>query len=143
MINTISKLYRYNVKKPDYKGQGGGILTGTLYVPSLIRGLSASSSYKRGQSRLGRIFEANSRFKKDFILSTSSSSGFRAADECLDYVFIDPPFGSNLNYSELSFLWESSTLPLSSAIPWRKNISFILSSLSVEFSLISDILNLS
>lgn len=107
MINTISKLYRYNVKKPDYKGQGGGILTGTLYVPSLIRGLSASSSYKRGQSRLGRIFEANSRFKKDFILSTSSSSGFRAADECLDYVFIDPPFGSNLNYSELSFLWES------------------------------------
>ncbi len=107
MINTISKLYRYNVKKPDYKGQGGGILTGTLYVPSLIRGLSASSSYKRGQSRLGRIFEANSRFKKDFIVSTSSSSGFRAADECLDYVFIDPPFGSNLNYSELSFLWES------------------------------------
>lgn len=107
MINTISKLYRYNVKKPDYKGQGGGILTGTLYVPSLIRGLSAPSSYKRGQSRLGRIFEANSRFKKDFVLSTSSSSCFSAADECLDYVFIDPPFGSNLNYSELSFLWES------------------------------------
>lgn len=107
MINTISKLYRYNVKKPDYKGQGGGILTGTLYVPSLIRGLSAPSSYKRGQSRLGRIFEANTRFKKDFVLSTSSSSCFSAADECLDYVFIDPPFGSNLNYSELSFLWES------------------------------------
>ena len=25
----------------------------------------------------------------------------------LDYVFIDPPFGSNINYSELNFLWES------------------------------------
>ncbi|WP_052507579.1 REP-associated tyrosine transposase [Desulfonatronovibrio magnus] len=107
MINTISKLYRYNVKKPNYKGQGGGILTGTLYVPSLIRGLSASSSYKRGQSRLGRIFEANCHFTKDFILSISSSSNFHADDECLDYIFIDPPFGSNLNYSELSFLWES------------------------------------
>jgi DNA modification methylase len=107
MINTISKLYRYNVKKPNYKGQGGGILTGTLYIPSLIRGLSASSSYKRGQSRLGRIFEANSHFKKDFVLSTGSSSSFSASDDCFDYVFIDPPFGSNLNYSELSFLWES------------------------------------
>lgn len=28
-------------------------------------------------------------------------------DESLDYVFIDPPFGANINYSELSFLWES------------------------------------
>lgn len=107
MVNTISKLYRYNVKKPDYKGQGGGILTGTLYVPSLIRGLSAYSSYKRGQSRLGRIFQANCRFNKEVILSTSSSSKFQVKDEVLDYVFIDPPFGSNLNYSELSFLWES------------------------------------
>ena len=24
-----------------------------------------------------------------------------------DYIFTDPPFGANLNYSELSFLWES------------------------------------
>jgi len=25
----------------------------------------------------------------------------------LDYVFIDPPFGANLMYSELNFLWEA------------------------------------
>ena len=25
----------------------------------------------------------------------------------MDYIFIDPPFGSNLNYSELAILWES------------------------------------
>jgi hypothetical protein len=25
----------------------------------------------------------------------------------IDYLFLDPPFGSNLNYSELNFLWES------------------------------------
>lgn len=25
----------------------------------------------------------------------------------MDYIFIDPPFGSNLSYSELNFLWES------------------------------------
>ena len=28
-------------------------------------------------------------------------------DESADYIFIDPPFGSNLNYSELSFNWEA------------------------------------
>jgi hypothetical protein len=28
-------------------------------------------------------------------------------DNSIDYVFVDPPFGSNLNYSELSFIWEA------------------------------------
>ena len=27
--------------------------------------------------------------------------------DSFDYIFIDPPFGANLNYSELNFLWES------------------------------------
>jgi hypothetical protein len=29
------------------------------------------------------------------------------ADDSIDYVFTDPPFGANLMYSELSFLWEA------------------------------------
>ena len=28
-------------------------------------------------------------------------------DSVIDYIFTDPPFGYNINYSELSFLWES------------------------------------
>ena len=28
-------------------------------------------------------------------------------DACCDYIFTDPPFGANLNYSELSFIWEA------------------------------------
>ena len=28
-------------------------------------------------------------------------------DNCVDYIFTDPPFGSNIMYSELNFLWES------------------------------------
>jgi DNA modification methylase len=107
MINTISKLYRYNVKKPNYKGQGGGILTGTLYVPSLIRGLSATSSYKRGMGRLSKIYEANCSFKKQSLISSSSATNIGIHQPVIDYIFLDPPFGSNLNYSELSFLWES------------------------------------
>ncbi|MGA9350072.1 MAG: hypothetical protein WBW48_14895 [Anaerolineae bacterium] len=27
-------------------------------------------------------------------------------DECVDYVFTDPPFGMNIYYSDLNFLWE-------------------------------------
>ncbi|GGD99909.1 DNA methyltransferase [Paenibacillus nasutitermitis] len=106
IINTITKLYRYVVKKPDYKGQGGGILSGTLYAPSLVRGLSASSSYKRSISRLEKIFSFKSEYS-NYAISTGDVSKIEAPDSSLDYIFIDPPFGANLNYSELNFLWES------------------------------------
>ena len=42
------------------------------------------------------------------IQSCQSNDGYKYLPEnSLDYIFIDPPFGANLNYSELNFLWES------------------------------------
>jgi DNA modification methylase/predicted RNA-binding Zn-ribbon protein involved in translation (DUF1610 family) len=35
-----------------------------------------------------------------------SSTDLPIPDECVDYVFIDPPFGANIPYSEVNFLWE-------------------------------------
>lgn len=104
-LNTVSKMYRYVVKKPDYKGQGGGILSGTLYIPSLNRGLSVTSSYERGISRLSAIFD--DRRSRSTLITTESASGVRAPDNSVDYIFLDPPFGANIMYSELNYLWES------------------------------------
>lgn len=107
ILNTITKLYRYVVLKPDYNGQGGGLLTGTLYVPSLIRGLSAHSSFKRSISRIKRIFKGISSFKKNYLISCVSTTQSGLPDKSIDYIFLDPPFGANLNYSELNYIWES------------------------------------
>lgn len=41
------------------------------------------------------------------MVSTSSLAGVDLPDNSIDYVFIDPPFGDNLPYSELNFLWEA------------------------------------
>jgi DNA modification methylase len=105
MVNTVSKMYRYVVKKPDYKGQGGGILSGTLYIPSLNRGLSVTSSFERGLSRLAAIFDG--RREERAVITTESASNVRAPDNSIDYIFLDPPFGANIMYSELNYLWES------------------------------------
>jgi len=36
------------------------------------------------------------------------SAAYALQDDCsVDYLFVDPPFGSNLHYSELNFIWES------------------------------------
>lgn len=84
------------------------MLTGTLYVPSLIRGLSVASSFKRSISRISRIFYGTSVFSANSRLITCQASQNVALPSCsVDYLFLDPPFGANLNYSELNYIWES------------------------------------
>ena len=40
-------------------------------------------------------------------INTGSASRLIIPDNTLDYLFVDPPFGANIMYSELNFLWES------------------------------------
>ena len=42
------------------------------------------------------------------IISTNSTvSRMLNRNNLIDYIFTDPPFGGNLNYSELNFIWEA------------------------------------
>jgi len=83
------------------------IMSGTLYVGSLIREWNVCNwfSGKLGGLRKGRL-----RFQGDLktIISMCASSEYLPSpSNSMDYVFVDPPFGANLNYSELNFNWES------------------------------------
>ena len=41
-------------------------------------------------------------------MSTASSTNLVGIpDASVDYLFVDPPFGANIMYSESSFLWEA------------------------------------
>jgi 16S rRNA G966 N2-methylase RsmD len=100
----ITKRYRFTYQSGVW-GAGGGPQSGTLYVPSLIKELIIIEQMK---SAIRDRIKSGSPFKSKLsAISTSSATNFR--DECngvLDYVFIDPPFGSNIMYSELALLWE-------------------------------------
>jgi DNA modification methylase len=100
----ITKRYRFTYQSGVW-GAGGGPQSGTLYVPSLIKELNIIEQMK---SAIRDRIKSGSPFKSKLsAISTSSATNFR--DECngvLDYVFIDPPFGSNIMYSELALLWE-------------------------------------
>jgi len=44
----------------------------------------------------------------EYIISTDDACHLDAIpDKSIDYIFIDPPYGSRIQYSELNFLWES------------------------------------
>lgn len=101
----ITKLYRFTYQSGVW-GAGGGPLSGTLYVPSLIKELNIIKQIKDSlKQRRGISFPENYGY---FVGSTQSSSWLPSIpNNSLSYIFIDPPFGANLYYSELAFMWES------------------------------------
>ncbi|MDY0042986.1 MAG: DNA methyltransferase, partial [Desulforhabdus sp.] len=88
-----------------FKKKGGVIgqtLQGTLYISSIA---VETNLLERFALRIKSVpFTATSR---SGITETCSASANSLPDSCIDYLFIDPPFGSNINYSELNSLWES------------------------------------
>lgn len=89
-------------------GEGGataGHRRGTLYIPSNQVEMSVMTLL---DERFKQIRRAAKRLPRTAIISTQSATDFRfIPNDSLDYIFIDPPFGSNIMYSELSFLWEA------------------------------------
>ena len=90
----------------EKQGEGGatvGIINGTLYMPALSVEMNVMD---QAADRLKAY--AKAWFKKDIsIVSTQSSTALATIpSDSIDYIFIDPPFGSNLMYSELNSLWE-------------------------------------
>jgi len=53
-------------------------------------------------------FEATSDFEPAVIITTQSASALpEIPDKSVDYVFTDPPFGSNIFYADCSLIWEA------------------------------------
>ena len=79
-------------------------LNGTLYISSSI---SEPSPTYILTGKLKRLQRAKSSTVRGPAVSTQSSTSKLVPNNSVDYVFLDPPFGANLNYSELNFLWEA------------------------------------
>jgi len=110
-VGGATKLNQFHLKNYVFGGGGfnPGPRKGTLYAPSISMEapiLSLCKDRLRTQIRAYRKY-ANTD-KVNLNLSTASCANVVGVkSDSLDYIFIDPPFGANLNYSELSFIWEN------------------------------------
>ncbi len=105
VAGQITKLYRFTYQSGVW-GAGGGPLSGTLYVPSLIKELAIHRQLQQAisdhvKARLRGVVSTNG------ITTQSCSESALIPESSIDYIFVDPPFGGNLMYSELNFLWEA------------------------------------
>lgn len=81
-----------------------GAVTGTLYVPSISGERPIINAFS---SKLESVTKILTDSINTVVTNQSSTELFNIKSNSIDYIFIDPPFGSNLMYSELNFIWES------------------------------------
>lgn len=99
----LSKMRRY---RPDKKG--GGPLSGTLYISSLMTPPNPVLSIRRNAQSVANAIKIEHFHDGDVCISTQSLTKQKLIpSNSIDYIFTDPPFGGNLNYSELNYLWEA------------------------------------
>lgn len=96
---NVSKMYKF---RTDRKGS---ILYGTYYIPSLNIEYNPLRTLK---GKLRDFIATCYSTRGNSIVSISSATKLtQITNNSIDYIFVDPPFGANLMYSELNSLWES------------------------------------
>jgi len=100
---NFSKMRRFRSDK-----KGGGPLAGTLYIASIITPQNCFKSILRNAEFVQKAFNITSQNQiNNSLIFTNSCTQLNIKDNSVDYIFTDPPFGANLMYSELNYLWES------------------------------------
>ncbi|HBY97803.1 MAG TPA: DNA methylase [Chloroflexi bacterium] len=105
-ITSRMSSFRYDSRNPN--NTAGGILKGALYIPSLSKEGRVADLLDRRLGFISRMLRARAyTIPGAIVISTASSSRSDIPDNSIDYIFTDPPFGSNIIYSDLSLPWES------------------------------------
>lgn len=110
LLNLISKRNRVQAKNPYSRGQG--VLALTLVLPPLPTEASLLEMIDMRLSSMLKAIEIipQKHFNAQYV---SSADNLTIADNSIDYIFTDPPFGANINYSELNSMPE----------PWLKVVT--------------------
>lgn len=97
-LQRTTKCYKFTLDRKF------GILTGTLYIPSLNVELNPINILRR---KIGDFTSIAYNERGNSAVSLLSATALETIDNnTIDYMFIDPPFGANIMYSELSSIWE-------------------------------------
>jgi len=104
VMQGVSKLQRFRLNS----GFPNMILSGTLYVGSMIREWNVLDWIQGKYRAIAKLKGTIAGFDEEhYCISTNSLTETGVPNDSIDYIFTDPPFGDNLMYSELSFMWEA------------------------------------
>jgi hypothetical protein len=100
---TATKMNRYRATAFSQVNQ---YMSGTLFVGSLLSEVSPRYSLTNKTRRVKKL-QLPGELGNVAINCGSTTCLASLTSQSIDYVFVDPPFGNNLHYAELNFIWES------------------------------------
>lgn len=87
-----------------FRFSGTGIMTGTFFLPSISWEFTPCETIRRKATAFGKVQYPG---RGNSVVNVASATNLsQIPNSSIDYIFIDPPFGSNIMYSELSSIWE-------------------------------------
>lgn len=108
LLFTLTSLYQRVTVFSEFRFWGGSGNTANYNVPAIMNEQNVFRALERKAATISWYFKSASPGRRGLEVSTQSACSLpQLADESVDYVFTDPPFGGNINYSEMNFLWES------------------------------------
>ena len=84
----------------------GRVQKGTLYISSVIQEMNPCHMVRISLGDLLRAYSEGWRCSNAAIATGSAERTF-ITNNSVKYIFTDPPFGGNLQYAELNFIWEA------------------------------------
>jgi len=105
IIKTASKLHNIGMKNGAINLAGA--MPNALFIPSINAERNIIELVLGKLKDIVPVYQLQ-KHRSYFLVNNASTTDLKNITENLiDYIFTDPPFGANLNYSELSFIWEA------------------------------------
>ncbi len=108
LMFTLTSLYQRVTVFSEFRFWGGSGNTANYNVPQIMNEQNVFTAFRRKAGTIGLYFRHAPRVPRHLHVSVKSACHIdHLPDKSVDFIFTDPPFGGNINYSEMNFLWES------------------------------------
>ncbi|MCD2324143.1 hypothetical protein LQ953_08980 [Sphingomonas sp. IC-56] len=105
----FTSLYRRVTRMSEFRFWGGSGNTAHFNVPYIFNEANVFTSFlRKSRTILDHLQSTACRYQGRAVIRTGSATDLAfLPDESIDLVFTDPPFGANINYSEMNIIWEA------------------------------------
>ena len=105
-LSCLTSIFTVISERQGYFGGGGG-MSGNLYMPIVRMEKNIFDSLERKIKKLVDAEAAKPLNKSACMVGTQSATKLDSIEnDCIDYIYTDPPFGANIIYSEMNLILE-------------------------------------
>jgi len=106
---AFTSLYQRVTRLSEFRFWGGSGNMARFNVPFIFKEANVFDTFARKARTIQDHLQATAaKYQgQSVVIRHSATSLYYLPDESVDLIFTDPPFGANINYSEMNLLWES------------------------------------